>query len=235
MLERIDALDAVEGKQTVCVSVGGRTLEIALQAAETLGLAVGLEASPGLLLQIEAAADRRSAAARVFRYLRGRARTVAEVRAYLARHGHTNATVDGAIRELETRGLVDDVRYAKLFVDGRLAHRPNGVVRLVRDLCTRGVARPIAEAAARAAVGERESELAFRAARSKFPAAKRLGRERGLRRLMAFLTQRGFSARVVREVSLKMFAGEPAAPRPPQRAFSASRSRRASAPDSEEP
>jgi len=235
MLERIDALDAVEGKQTVCVSVGERTFEIALQAAGTLGLAVGLEVPPGLLLQIEAAADRRMAAARVMRYLRGRPRTAAEVRGYLARHGHPNATVEGVIRELETRGLVDDVRYATMFVDGRLAHRPNGVVRLVRDLCTRGVARPIAEAAARQAVGGRESELALRAARSKFPAAKRLGRERGLRRLMAFLAQRGFSAAVVRQVSLELFIGEPAVPRPPRRAPSASRHRRASASDSKEP
>ena len=98
MPDRIEALEVVEGKQTVRVHYGERTHEIAIGAAETLGLHVGLEVTA--------------------------------------------------------------------------------------------------------------------AARSKFAAAQRLGRERGLRRLAGFLAQRGFNDAVVREVSLRMFAGEPAAPRP---------------------
>lgn len=213
MPERIEALEIIEGKQTVRVHYGERTHEIAIRAAETLGLSVGLEVTAALEAQIEAAADRRTAAARVLRHLRGRARTASEVRAYLARHGHGAATIDHVLRELEARGLVDDVRYAEWFVGGRLAHRPLGFVRLVRDLCARGVPRPVAENAARLGVGDRELELATAAARTKFAAAQRLGRERGLRRLAGFLAARGFNDAVVREVCLRMFAGEPATPR----------------------
>jgi len=213
MPDRIEALEVIEGKQTVRVHFGARTYEIAIRAAETLGLELGLAVTAALEAQIAAAADRRTAAALVLRHLRGRPRTASEVRAYLARHGHGTGTIDHVLRELELRGLVDDVRYAEWFVGGRLAHRPLGFVRLVRDLCARGVARPVAENAARLGVGDREMELALAAARSKFAAAQRLGRERGLRRLAGFLAQRGFNDAVVREVCLRMFAGEPAAPR----------------------
>jgi regulatory protein len=146
------------------------------------------------------------------RHLRGRPRPAGEVRAHLARHGHAPATVAAVVHELEERGLVDDVRYAQWFVDGRLSHRPTGRARLVRELCARGVAREIAEAAAERGVGDREPELAWAAARSRAVVVRRLGRERGLRRLAAFLSQRGFTDAVVRDVCLKLFASDPAAP-----------------------
>jgi hypothetical protein len=50
------------------------------------------------------------------------------------------------------------------------------------------------------------------AARSRLAAARRLGRERGLRRLAGFLGQRGFGDAVTRDVCLRLFAGEPPAP-----------------------
>src|SRR5262245_34915073 len=209
---QIDALEAIEGKNTVRVQIEARSFEIARNTAEALGLAVGIPLTATLEAAIEAAADRRSAAAHVLRHLRGRPRTAGEVRVYLARHGHAPATVAAVVNELEERGLVDDVRYAQWFVDGRLAHRPTGRARLVRELCARGVARDLAEAAAERGVGGREPELAWAAARSRYAAVRRLGRERGLRRLAAFLSQRGFADAVVRDVCLRLFASDPGAP-----------------------
>jgi SOS response regulatory protein OraA/RecX len=213
---RIEALDPVEGKNTVRVRIGEQTLEIASDAARALELAVGRPLTAALGAAIEAAADRRSAAARVLRHLHGRPRTASEVRTYLARHGHTPATVAAVVADLEQRGLVDDVRYAQWFVDGRLAHRPMGRRRLVRELCARGVERDIAENAADRAAGGRETELAFAAARPRLAQAKRLGRERGMRRMAAYLSRRGFADGVVREVCLQLFAGVPQAPNDPE-------------------
>lgn len=212
MEARIDALDPVEGKNTIRVCIGERTLEIACDAAEALELAVGRKVTAMLEAAIEAAADRRSAAARVLRHLRGRPRTVSEVRAYLVRHGHAPATVSALIGDLEQRGLVDDVRYAQWFVAGRLARRPAGRRRLLRELGTRGIVGPIADAAVDAATGDREPELAWAAAEPRVAGALRLGRERGMRRLAAYLSRRGFSDAVVRDVCLKTFAGVARAP-----------------------
>jgi len=210
--QRIDALAAVEGKNTVRVRLGDRTLEIAAGAAEALELAVGQSLTAARVAAIEAAADRRSAAARVLRFLRGRPRTAAEVRDYLARHGHAADAVAAVVVELEQRGVVDDARFVRWFVDARLAHRPVGRVRLVRELCARGIARPLADATAAQAIGARETELAFAAARPRLASARRLGRERGLRRLLAFLARRGFSDETARAVCLQLFAGVTRAP-----------------------
>ena len=213
---RIEALDPVEGKNTVRVRFGEQTLEIACDAAEALELAVGRSLTASLGAAIEAAADRRSAAARVLRHLHGRPRTASEVRTYLVRHGHTPATVNAVVADLEQRGLVDDVRYAQWFVDGRLARRPAGRRRLVRELCARGIDRAIAETAADRGAGGREVELAFAAARPRLAQAQRLGRERGMRRLAGFLSRRGFADAVVRDVCLQLFAGVPQAPNDPE-------------------
>src|SRR5262245_20942042 len=107
MTDRIDELVAVEGKSTVRVRIAAATLEIASPAAEALGLHIGLEVTAALRAGIEAAADRRTAAARVLRHLRGRPRTVREVRDFLTqRHGHPPSTVNAVVAELESKGLV---------------------------------------------------------------------------------------------------------------------------------
>jgi regulatory protein len=125
--------------------------------------------------------------------------------------------VQAVLGELEAKGLVDDARYAAFFVQARLAHRPTGAARLRRELQARGVPRELAEEAAGPAGGGNQRELALAAARPRMAAAERLGRERGMRRLAAFLARRGFSAAVVREVCFSLFAGKPATPRRPAR------------------
>jgi regulatory protein len=212
-MPRIDALEPVDGKSTVLVRLGDTALEIGREAAEALGLAPGVEVGSALLGRIEAAADRRSAAARILRYLRGRPRTAREVHDYLTGHGHGTAAVRDVLRELEVKGLVDDERYAAWYVRARRAHRPLGTARIMRELVARGVAREVAEAATRerGAPGEATSdlELALAAARPRVAGALRLGRERGMRRLHGFLMRRGFGEAVVREACLRLFASVP--------------------------
>jgi regulatory protein len=209
MAEWIEALDLVAGKSTVRVQIGGTPFEIAREAAEALELRVGVGVTPALRAAIEAAADRRAAAARILRYLRVRPRTAQEVRDFLSRHGHAPATVQAVLGELEAKGLVDDARYAAFFVQARLAHRPMGAARLKRELRARGVPQELAAEAAGRAGGSDERALALAAARPRLAAARRLGRERGMRRLAAFLARRGFSEAVVRETCLGLFADEP--------------------------
>jgi regulatory protein len=213
MALRIDALEPVDGKSTVRVRLGEKTLEIGREAAENLGLEPGAAVDADLLGRIEAAADRRSAAARILRYLRGRPRTAREVRDYLTGHGHGAQAVQAVLGELEAKGLVDDERYAAWYVRARRTSRLLGTARIVRELVARGVARETAERATRegGAPGEASSELdrALTAARPRFASAARLGRERGMRRLHGFLMRRGFGEAVVREACLRLFASVP--------------------------
>jgi regulatory protein len=213
----IDELVPVEGKSTVRVRLGTETFEIARETADALGLVPGLEVGPALRTELEAAAERRAAAARVLRYLRTRPRTVREVHDHLAQHGHAAATIRLVVAELQAKGLVDDARFAAWFVQARQAHRVTGPARLQRELAARGVGRELAAAAIAAGAAGDELEMALAAARPRFAAAARLGRERGLRRLQGFLGRRGFRETVVRTACLQLFAtvaSDPKAPRP---------------------
>jgi regulatory protein len=139
------------------------------------------------------------------------------VRTYLGRHGHGETEVQALLGELQAKGLVDDRRYAEWFVQARRGRRPAGTARIVRELTGRGVPRPMAENAVRAQDTGAEAELqrALAAAGPRFASVARLGRERGLRRLHAFLVRRGFGAGVARRACLQLFAGVQAYPADP--------------------
>jgi regulatory protein len=216
MPETIGGVVPVPGKSTVTVHVGEASYEIASGAALALDLRPGLLVTPHLLDDIEQAARRREAAAVALRYLRGRPRTVHEVSSHLRQRGHGPAVVSAVLEELQKGGLVDDARYAELFVDVSLRRRPSGAGNLIRKLLERGVEKSVAIQAARRgvdAVGE--ADLALRAAQSRLAAAQRLGRERGLRRMASFLASRGFTGETVRSVSLQLmdFRGPGTGPR----------------------
>jgi len=189
----VDGLEPVDGKHTVRVCIGAQAYEISREAVAELGLRLGCAVGPEVRVQLEAAADRRSAAALVLRYLRGRPRTEHQVRAKLQSQGVGEAAIESVIADLVRQGVVDDARYAVAFVAARLAHRPTGAMRLRRELVARGVPRPLAAAAAgRAAPGD-ELAAALAAARPRVAAARRLGGERGRHRLALFLRRRGFT------------------------------------------
>lgn len=212
MIEHITALEPVDGKSTVRVRIGDASIEIGREAAATLGLAPGLPAGPALRRAIEWAGARRAAAAFALQHLRGRARTEEEVRQALTRKGHGAEVVGSVLEELRAKGLVDDERYARWFVAAR-EQKPVGAGRKLRDLVRHGVARELAERAVQEAGADREVELdrALAAARPRLPQVVRLGRERGLRRLHAFLVRRGFGTGIAREACLQLFATVPAA------------------------
>lgn len=208
MSGRIEALTPVDGKDTVVVRLGDAEFEVASQVVTALGLEPGLEASWDVRADLERASNRRRAAAQVLRHLRGRPRTGAEVRAHLQGCGHAPDVIEPILGELEARGIVDDRRYAEWFVEARLSHRPMGRLRLVREMRARGIERDLAEEVSCRATQGREAELALAAARPRMVALRRLGRERGMRRLLGFLGRRGFEESTVREVCLRLFASE---------------------------
>ena len=132
--------------------------------------------------------DSQRAFARACRYLTARERCAAEVRNYLRKHGFTEEEIDSAIRLLQDRRYVDDLRYARMYVEIRSRNAPRAGVLLIKELRRRGVDGETA----RTAVGEfllrvPEEELARRLI-AKLPGGGDDWKERAARRLRA----RGF-------------------------------------------
>lgn len=92
-----------------------------------------------------------------YRALGQRERTVAELRAYLERKRVEPAAIEHAVEELTEAGYLDDARYAHRFAEDKRTLERWGPERIERDLCRRGVAPELIEAAV--AVQDRSAAL----------------------------------------------------------------------------
>jgi regulatory protein len=80
-------------------------------------------------------------------YINQRERTVAEVRSQLERKGVSEADADAAVELLIEQHLLDDERFAQLFVSDKRELERWGVERIRRGLSARGIDRELAERA----------------------------------------------------------------------------------------
>jgi len=141
-------------------------------------------------------------------FLSYRPRTRREVQRKLAQRGYDEETVEGALRRLSAVGLIDDEAFVGAYVRDRVAHRPMGVRRMVRELWVKGVPRevslPVIEAVLREEdTGERS--LARRMAERKARALTRYNPELARRRLRHAMLRRGFDTGIVRDVVDEVF------------------------------
>ncbi|MHB1569065.1 MAG: regulatory protein RecX [Solirubrobacteraceae bacterium] len=140
--------------------------------------------------------------------LNRRERTVAEVRLQLERRGIPERAVDQAIQALTDQRMLDDARFASMFVSDKRELEQWGRERIMRGLVTRGVDRALAEAALAAgcepAAGDpgeappqidgREAELerALELLRRRFPQPPRERRDRD--RALGLLLRKGYES-----------------------------------------
>ncbi len=130
-----------------------------------------------------------------YRYLGRRDRTEAEVRQRLEQVGTTAATLDETIAVLREQHVLDDERYARLFVEDKRALEQWGADRIRRALSTRGIDRDLVEHA----LGDDESatdELgrAVELLRARFPSPPQDRRERD--RALGVMLRKGYDAEV---------------------------------------
>jgi regulatory protein len=131
-----------------------------------------------------------------YAHVNRRDRTVSEVRAQLERKGISEELADAAVRTLIEQGLLDDERFATLFVADKRTLEQWGSERIRRGLLSRGIARELAERALAEApaapVGEEETELdrALSLLRRRFPAPPRDRRDRD--RALGVLLRKGY-------------------------------------------
>jgi regulatory protein len=162
----------------------------------------GTEQIPGTRSEEE---RRAQALAWALAHINRRERTAAEVRTHLERKGVSETTAAEVIRELISERLVDDARFAEMFVADKRTLERWGSERIRRGLAERGVEREIAERALVAAdedFGEDaqpESELdrALELLRRRFPEPPRERRDRD--RALGMLLRKGYESELALE------------------------------------
>jgi regulatory protein len=145
-----------------------------------------------------------------YRYLNRRERTVAEVRQRLEQVGIESAIAEEAIAILTEQNVLDDERYARLFVQDKRALEQWGGDRIRRALRTRGIGRDVIEEA----LTEDESSAdelarAVELLRARFPSPPQDRRERD--RALGVMLRKGYDAELAID-ALAAYARDPTSP-----------------------
>ncbi len=129
-----------------------------------------------------------------------RARSTEEIRRRLNDKGFGQQVIADTVEKLKVKGFLDDVEFARWWIENRLRTKPMGIRRLRAELKEKGVARGIIENLCDDLLKREEQK-----ARAEELAHKRYRRYRNLekkdakRRLHGFLARRGFLRGIVYE------------------------------------
>lgn len=135
------------------------------------------------------------------RYLTARDRTVSEMQAFLDGKDFGEADVDATIERLKELGLLDDRRFARRFVETRLASKPISRRHLKDQLLGHGLNGTDVEEALALADDETERENALAVARKYARQFSALEPEKRRERVLLRLEARGFSYDAARSAS----------------------------------
>ena len=141
----------------------------------------------------------------VLRSTRTRPQTEAELRAKLRAREHPDDVIDAAVARATELGAIDDVAFARAWVNDRALGRGYSALRVREELRRRAVPEPVIDTALQ--VLEARDDLAVatelaRARAQRMPAT--LAPEVVARRVVAFLGRRGYPEGLARRVALQV-------------------------------
>ncbi len=145
-----------------------------------------------------------------YRYLSRRDRTEAEVRQRLEQVGTVAGVLNEAIAILIDQHVLDDERYARLFVEDKRRLEQWGADRIRRTLTGRGIDRELIEEALSAEdleEGGGELERAVELLRQRFPRPPQDRKERD--RALGMMLRKGYDSEVALD-ALTVYARDPA-------------------------
>ena len=134
------------------------------------------------------------------RYLAGRPRSVSELSRHLRGKRYDDAAIDDAIERLRAQRYVDDLDFARYWIEQRSRFRPKGDRVLVSELTRMGVARETIDAAMGDATAQAEPDRARRALARPLTRWQALEPAERKRKIHAYLAARGFDYDVIDEV-----------------------------------
>lgn len=134
-----------------------------------------------------------------FRLLKFRPRSEYELRQRLKRRGFSESAVGEALFFLKEKKLVDDLEFARIWVQSRLK-KPLGISRIKQELKIKGIDKDLIEQALRN-IGDKYSEerVINELVCRRWERLKHLQPQKVRRRLFLFLLRRGFSSDKIQE------------------------------------
>lgn len=134
--------------------------------------------------------ERNKAYDKAIRFLGYRSRSQAEVTRYLRDKGYAAEVVDETVNRLIEQEYLNDELFARFWLDNRERFRPRGRQALRYELRQKGVSDEIIDTIL---TDLDEDELAWTAVESKLPRWRDLAEQELRKRIVDFLSRRGFS------------------------------------------
>ncbi len=152
------------------------------------------------------AIDRAVAAA--MRALEQRMQTSRELRDRLRRKGFEPETIDAALERLTGYGYLNDERFAELWIENRLAHRPRGRRMLEQELRQKGIDRQtVEETLGTMDIDDRAAALEV--ARKRIRSIESLPADEQRKKLTGMLARKGFDFGTIRATLETVFGAPP--------------------------
>jgi len=132
-----------------------------------------------------------------------RARTIKEISNKLAKKGYESSQIDRVIDRLKVAGLVEDTRYAEMWVENRNEFHPRSQHLIQMEMRHKGIEEDVIRTALENSADD--LELATRAARKQIRKYEGLEWPDFRKKLSAFLMRRGFSYGTIAPVVQSMW------------------------------
>ncbi|MFO8183125.1 MAG: RecX family transcriptional regulator [Candidatus Aegiribacteria sp.] len=167
------------------------------RAVDSAGIRPGLPVLPAEMDGLARREQLPRAGSDAQRYISAGERTMKQLRSYLERRGYHSAVVSDISGWATDTGLVNDRRYAEIFVSSHSRRSPMGNFRIRMELLERGVPSNVVE---EILAGRDEEELHSVLVREIEGKYGNMEHQRAFRRASGYLRRRGFSFDLVRRV-----------------------------------
>lgn len=180
---------------------GEFALGLSLEVVQDFGLRRGMVLSEADIEALRQAEKKRRAYQDALRLISYRQRSVDELSRRLLQKGYDEPQVEATVSRLQDLGLLDDLGFARSWVENRLVFHPRGRRALEDELRRKGISAQIIKQVLDEAMAEDdERRMALELARDRASSLVGLERQVFWRRLQGFLARRGFPPGVVYEV-----------------------------------
>lgn len=168
-------------------------------------LQVGQELDESKIASLQAEDRREVAYQRALKFLGYRMRSSQELQRHLREHGVVEEVISSVLERLQGSGLVDDLHFARAWIENRNEYRPRSRRALVVELRQKGISEEVIEAVFDQADGADE-DLAYQAACKQAHKLKDLEWPDFRRKLGGFLARRGFTYDIIAPVVDRVWA-----------------------------
>jgi len=205
-ITKIEPQKKIPGRKNIYID-GDFAIGVGTEALLRTGLRAGDEIDAKVLSTLERTERDVALKTSALRLLSYRARSVHELHDRLKRKKFPEEDIETVLGELVRAGLLDDERFARMFIRDHMVLRPSGAAILKQKLFRLGISRTIADDALRELLPESsEEEGAEQAAQKYLSSRRKQGTDVAtLRtRLTGFLTRRGYSWSIIKPLLARL-------------------------------